>query len=85
MTTLLPVSKGGRLTLPRELRRKLGLDRLASPRVLVEEREGGLFLKPVAAISVRRLPKKTIARWIARDAAEMARFAKSDKPRPATD
>ena len=85
MMIVLPVSKGGRLTLPRDLRRKLGLDHLASPRVLVEEREGGFFLKPVAAIPVRDLPKKTIARWIVRDGAEMAQFARSGKRRPATD
>lgn len=74
MTTALPVSKRGTLTLPPALRRKLGLDRLASPMVLVEEREGGLFLQPATAVPVRDIPKKTIARWTADDEAAMARL-----------
>lgn len=78
MTTL-PISKRGTLTLPPNLRRKLGLDRLSSPMVLVEERDGGLFLQPAAAVPVRDIPKETIARWIARDEAEMAQFTKAIK------
>src|SRR5471030_1932928 len=75
MTTTLPVSKRGALTLPPDLRRKLGLDQLSSPMVIVEEREGGLFLQPAAAVPMRDIPKETIARWIARDEAEMKQFA----------
>ena len=63
MTTTLSVSKRGALTLPPNLRRKLGLDRLSSPMVIVEERDGGLFLQPAAAVPVRDIPKETIARW----------------------
>ena len=79
MTTTLPVSKRGALTLPPDLRRKLGLDRLSSPMVIVEEREGGLFLQPAAAVPMRDIPKETIARWIARDEAEMAQFVRAGK------
>jgi len=79
MTTTLPVSKRGALTLPPDLRRKLGLDRLSSPMVIVEERDGGLFLQPAAAVPMRDIPKETIARWIARDEAEMAQFARAGK------
>jgi bifunctional DNA-binding transcriptional regulator/antitoxin component of YhaV-PrlF toxin-antitoxin module len=79
MTTTLPVSKRGALTLPPDLRRKLGLDRLSSPMVIVEEREGGLFLQPAAAVPMRDIPKETIARWIARDEAEMRQFAGTSK------
>lgn len=79
MTTTLPVSKRGALTLPPDLRRKLGLDRLSSPMVIVEEREGGLFLQPAAAVPVRDIPKETIASWIARDEAEMAELARAGK------
>ena len=79
MTTTLPVSKRGALSLPPDLRRKLGLDRLSCPMVIVEERDGGLFLQPAAAVPVRDIPKDTIARWIARDEAEMAQFAKAGK------
>ena len=79
MPTTLPVSKRGALTLPPDLRRKLGLDRLSSPMVIVEERDGGLFLQPAAAVPMRDIPKETIARWIARDEAEMAQFALAGK------
>ena len=79
MTTTLPVSKRGALTLPPDLRRKLGLDRLSSPMVIVEERDGGLFLQPAAAVPMRDIPKETIARWIARDEAEMATFVGAGK------
>jgi bifunctional DNA-binding transcriptional regulator/antitoxin component of YhaV-PrlF toxin-antitoxin module len=79
MTTTLPVSKRGALTLPPDLRRRLGLDRLSSPMVIVEEREGGLFLQPAAAVPMRDIPKETIERWIARDEAEMAEFAGASK------
>ncbi|HKB91296.1 MAG TPA: AbrB/MazE/SpoVT family DNA-binding domain-containing protein [Opitutaceae bacterium] len=79
MATTLPVSKRGALTLPPALRRKLGLDRLSSPMVIVEEREGGLFLQPAAAVPVRDIPKETIARWIARDEAEMTQFTGTAK------
>lgn len=81
MTTTLPISKRGSLTLPPALRRKLGLDRLPSPMVLVEEREGGLFLQPAAALPVRDIPQETIARWIARDEAEMRTFRATKKPK----
>lgn len=74
MTTTLPLSKRGSLTLPPELRRKMGLDKLRNPLVLVEERDGGLFLQPAVAMPVRDLPKKQIQAWIARDEADMAAF-----------
>tara|TARA_R110002111_G_scaffold125223_1_gene189774 strand:- start:41 stop:298 length:258 start_codon:yes stop_codon:yes gene_type:complete len=57
MITTLPFSKRGSLTLATELRRKLGLDKLRNPLVLVEERDGGLFLQPAGAMPVRDLPK----------------------------
>jgi bifunctional DNA-binding transcriptional regulator/antitoxin component of YhaV-PrlF toxin-antitoxin module len=79
MTATLPVSKRGTLTLPPGMRRKLGLDRLRSPMVLVEERDGGLFLQPAAALPVRDIPKETLARWIARDEAEMKEYEAAGK------
>lgn len=79
MATTLPVSKRGALTLPPDMRRRLGLDRLSSPMVIVEEREGGLFLQPATAVPMRDIPKETIERWIARDKAEMAEFASAGK------
>lgn len=74
MTTTLSVTKRGSLTLPPALRRKLGLDKLRNPMVLVEERDGGLFLQPAVAMPVRDLPRGTIEQWIARDEADMAAF-----------
>jgi bifunctional DNA-binding transcriptional regulator/antitoxin component of YhaV-PrlF toxin-antitoxin module len=78
MTTL-PLSKRGSLTLPPELRRKMGLDKLNSPMLLVEERDGGLFLQPAVALPVRDLPKAQLRAWIARDEADMKAFQTSGK------
>jgi bifunctional DNA-binding transcriptional regulator/antitoxin component of YhaV-PrlF toxin-antitoxin module len=78
MTTL-ALSKRGSLTLPPELRRKMGLDKLRNPMVLVEEREGGLFLHPAVALPIRDLPKAQIQAWIARDEAEMKAFRAAGK------
>lgn len=78
MTTL-PLSKRGSLTLPPELRRKMGLDKLPNPMVLVEEREGGLFLQPATAVPVRDIPKAQIRAWIARDKADMKAFRAAGK------
>ena len=80
MTTLL-LSKRGSLTLPPALRRKMGLDKLKSPMLLVEERDGGLFLQPVVAMPVRDLPKGKIRAWIARDEADMKAFQTVGKGR----
>jgi len=79
MTTTLPMSKRGSVTLPPELRRKLGLDRLRNPLLLVEERDGGLFLQPAVALPVRDLPTATIRGWIARDQADLKAFQAAGK------
>ncbi|RRJ98130.1 hypothetical protein Ga0100231_006985 [Opitutaceae bacterium TAV4] len=79
MTTTLPLSKRGTLTLPPDMRRKLGLDALPNPMVLVEERDGGLFLQPAIALPVRDIPKAKIRAWIARDEAEMEAFKAAGK------
>jgi bifunctional DNA-binding transcriptional regulator/antitoxin component of YhaV-PrlF toxin-antitoxin module len=80
MTTLL-LSKRGTLTLPPEMRRKMGLDKVRNPMVLVEERDGGLFLQPAVALPVRDLPKAQIKAWIARDEADMKAFQSAGKSR----
>jgi bifunctional DNA-binding transcriptional regulator/antitoxin component of YhaV-PrlF toxin-antitoxin module len=82
MALTLPISKRGGLTLPPALRRKLGLDSVDSPMVIVEERDGGIFLQPAAAVPVRDLPRETITRWVSRDEAEMAAFASKAKAKP---
>jgi len=76
MVTSLPISKRGTLTLPPLMRRRLGVDRLENPRVLVAEREGGIFLQAVtnSPESEGDIPIETIQHWIAEDEAGMARF-----------
>jgi bifunctional DNA-binding transcriptional regulator/antitoxin component of YhaV-PrlF toxin-antitoxin module len=81
MSTTLPLSKRGSLTLPPALRRKLGLDKLRNPMLLVEERDGGLFLQPAVALPVRDLPKAQFQAWIARDEAEMRAYQATGKSR----
>jgi len=78
MTTL-ALSKRGSLTLPPELRRKMGLDKLRNPLLLVEERDGGLFLQPAVAMPVRDLPKAQMQAWIARDEADLEAFQAAGK------
>jgi bifunctional DNA-binding transcriptional regulator/antitoxin component of YhaV-PrlF toxin-antitoxin module len=80
MTTL-ALSKRGSLTLPSELRRKLGLDKLRHPLLIVEERDGGLFLQPAAAVPVRDIPKARIQTWIARDEADTKAYQAAPKTR----
>ena len=70
MTYTLPISKRGTLTLPPELRRRLKLDQVASPLVIVEERDGGLFLQSAVAMPIRDIPKATIRQWVLNDEAE---------------
>jgi len=79
MTLTLPISKRGGLTLPPALRRKLGLEGLDSPLVIVEERDGGLFLQAAAAVPVRNIPREKLASWVSRDEAEMATFTRLGK------
>ena len=70
MTYTLAVSKRGPLTLPPELRRRLKLDQVSSPLVIVEERDGGLFLQSAVAMPIRDIPKSTIRQWVLNDEAE---------------
>lgn len=78
MTTL-ALSKRGSLTLPPALRRKMGLDKLRNPMLIVEERDGGLFLQPAVALPIRDVPKAQIQAWIARDEADMVAFQATGK------
>jgi len=71
MTATLSLTKRGSLTLPPQMRRKLGLDKLRNPLLLVEERDGGLFLQPAAALPVRDIPASKIQQWLAQDKADM--------------
>lgn len=65
--TSIPVSKRGTITLPPEMRRKLGLDVAEHPMMLVELRDGGIFLQPAEALPVREIPEETLRGWIEED------------------
>ena len=71
MTTLLMTKRGG-VTLPPDLRRRMGLDRMRNPLLIVEEKDGGIFLQPATALPVRNLSRKQIQNWIKEDEADMA-------------
>ena len=79
MAIAVPISKRGTVTIPPEIRKRLGVDRLKNPMLLVEERDGKLYLEPAAAIPVRDIPQSTLRNWIKEDEAEMAAFKKADK------
>lgn len=68
----LQITKRGSVTIPPDLRKRLGLDHIKNPLVVVEERDGGLFLQPAAAVPIRSFPRTTIDGWIRADEAEMA-------------
>jgi bifunctional DNA-binding transcriptional regulator/antitoxin component of YhaV-PrlF toxin-antitoxin module len=73
MTTL-PVSKRGTITLPPEMRRKLGLDATEHPMMLVELKDGGIFLQPAEALPVRDIPEETLLAWVAEDEQDVDKF-----------
>jgi len=81
MAIAVPISKCGSFTIPPEIRKRLGVDQLENPMLLVEERDGKLYLEPAAAVPVRDIPKATLRAWIKSDEAEMTAFKKSAKRR----
>lgn len=70
----IPVSKRGTITLPPEIRRSLGLDVAEHPMMLVELRNGGIFLQPAEALPVRDIPEETLRQWIAEDESDAEKF-----------
>lgn len=62
-----PASKRGTITLPPGMRRKLGIDVAEHPMMLVELRDGGVFLQPAEALPVREISVETLQDWIAED------------------
>ncbi len=71
MTATISMTKRGSLTLPPPMRRKLGLDKLRNPLLLVEERDGGIFLQAAAALPVRDIPAEKIRQWLVQDRDDM--------------
>ncbi len=72
--TAIPVSKRGAITLPPEIRRALGLDAAENPMMLIELRNGGVFLQPAEAMPVRDIPKETLQQWTAEDERDASQF-----------
>ena len=72
--TSIPVSKRGTITLPPAMRRKLGIDAAEHPMMLVELRDGGIFLQPAEALPVRDIPEETLQGWIAEDEKDAGKF-----------
>lgn len=80
MSYTVPVSKRGALTIPPALRRKLGIDKVPAPLVVLSERDGGLFVQFAAAVPVRDIPRFVIEGWVREDQADAAAFRKPRKP-----
>lgn len=70
MKQVVPVSKRGTITLPPFYRKKMGIDQIENPLMLVEEHDGKLILELAAAMPVRDIPIKTLQSWIAEDDAD---------------
>ena len=70
MTTI-TMTKRGTITIPPEIRKHLGLDQMSNPLLIVEERDGGLFLQPASAVPVKNIARESIQTWIREDEAEM--------------
>lgn len=79
MSYTLPISKRGSLTIPPALRRKLGIDKVPEPLVVLTEREGGLFIQFAAAVPVRDIPRSVIEGWVREDRAQAPAFGKPRK------
>jgi hypothetical protein len=55
-------------------RRKLGLDVAEHPMMLVELRDGGIFLQPAEAVPVREIPEEILRSWIKEDERDAESF-----------
>ncbi len=75
--TAIAVSKRWTITLPPEIRKGLGLEGADHPMMLLELRDGGVFMHPAAAMPVQDIPLKQMQSWIAADEADADRFWKS--------
>lgn len=75
--TAIPISKRGTITLPPEIRRALGIETAENPVMLVELRNGGVFLQPTESMPARDIPQETLQEWIAEDERDAERFWKA--------
>lgn len=75
--TAIPISKRWTITLPPEIRKGLGLEDANHPMMLMELRDGGVFMHPAVAMPVRDIPPGQMQAWIAEDEADAERFWKN--------
>ena len=80
MTTVVPISKRGAVTLPPAMRRKFGFGTGDNPLILIEEREGEIVLRPASAVTVRDIPAHVIQGWIMEDEAGIRKFESLPPP-----
>ncbi|MGC9453214.1 MAG: hypothetical protein ACP5I4_17410 [Oceanipulchritudo sp.] len=79
MIKVVPISKRGTITLPPPFRKKMRLDQVDNPLMLVEEKDGKLIMELAAAVPVRDIEEDTLKSWIAEDEAAGATVRKSRK------
>jgi len=61
----LTISSRGQITLPANMRKRLGIE--AGGVLIAEEREGGIVLRPAAVLEIETYSDADIARWDAED------------------
>jgi len=79
MIKVVPISKRGTITLPPPFRKRMQLDQVDNPLMLVEERDGKLIMELATAVPVRDIDEGTLKGWIAEDEADGAAIRKSRK------
>lgn len=65
MRTSLTISSRGQITLPADIRKRMGI--LAGGVVILEEREDEIALRPAAVLEIENYSDDDIARWNAED------------------
>ena len=65
MRESLTVSSRGQITLPANMRKRLGIE--AGGVLIAEEREGDIVLRPAAVMEIETYSDADIARWDAED------------------
>ena len=70
MRESLTVSGRGQITLPANMRKRLGIE--AGGVLIAEEREGDILLRPAAVLEIETYSDADIARWDAEDRLDAA-------------
>jgi len=81
MIKVVPISKRGTITLPPPFRKKMRLDQVDNPLMLVEEKDGRLIMELASAVPVRDIADATLQEWVAEDEAAGVAVRKSRKKR----